>query len=246
MATLHQIVAIEKGLKAKRHSYLSEVYKTVQKPELFDGFFKTYQPKTEGDSECFAPESKQINFSVPSLLQAVKKTVGDYLSYSFAKDKANCQATASVVINGAVLISDAPVTLLLSLEKELVDLRTFFAALPTLSGADSWTYDTQTQTYRTEKTTTQRTKKTAVPIVLCQATEQHPAQTQLITEDVFVGTWSTVKTSGAISHNDKQKLLDRVEELIIAVKSAREEANAKSFASISLKEGSTLLDYLLD
>lgn len=82
--------------------------------------------------------------------------------------------------------------------------------------------------------------------MLFPATEQHPAQTQLITEDVFVGTWSTIKISGAISHNDKQKLLDRVEELIIAVKSAREEANAKSFAGISLKEGSTLLDYLLD
>jgi hypothetical protein len=34
--------------------------------------------------------------------------------------------------------------------------------------------------------------------VLYDATEHHPAQTQLISEDVIVGWWETVKHSGAI------------------------------------------------
>jgi hypothetical protein len=45
------------------------------------------------------------------------------------------------------------------------------------------------------------------------------------TEDVIVGTWTTIKFSGAIPAKEKNEMLDRVHRLQEAVKCAREQAN---------------------
>ena len=94
-----------------------------------------------------------------------------------------------------------------------------------LDEAESWTKDENSGLFKTEATQTHRTKKTVKPIVLYPATEQHPAQTQLLTEDVIAGFWSQIKQSGAMPKPDKQALLERVESLLKALKEAREEAN---------------------
>lgn len=73
---------------------------------------------------------------------------------------------------------------------------------------------------------TTKTKKEQRPIVLYDATDKHPAQTQLITEDVSIGTWKTVKQSGAIPVPRKKVLLERVDKLLKAVLVAREQANS--------------------
>ena len=51
MAKLNQIIAIEKGIKSKSHSEISELYKLVQKPALFNGFSKSYQANDEENGE---------------------------------------------------------------------------------------------------------------------------------------------------------------------------------------------------
>ena len=47
------------------------------------------------------------------------------------QDFANCQAKANVVVDGQTILKEVPVTHLLFLEKQLVDLRTFIDGLPT-------------------------------------------------------------------------------------------------------------------
>ena len=49
MAKLNQIIAIEKGVKTRSHTSLTELYRIVQKGELFNGFTKTYKKKNEDD-----------------------------------------------------------------------------------------------------------------------------------------------------------------------------------------------------
>lgn len=61
--------------------------------------------------------------------------------------------------------------------------------------------------------------------MLYPATPEHPAQTQMITEDVIAGHWSLTKHSGAIARPQKEAIALRVEEVLRAVKEAREEAN---------------------
>lgn len=43
MAKLNQIIAVEKGVKSKSYSDLTELNKVVQKPDLFNGLVKRYE-----------------------------------------------------------------------------------------------------------------------------------------------------------------------------------------------------------
>jgi hypothetical protein len=61
IAKLNQIIAIEKGIKSRVSSELTKLYKTVQKPDLFNGFSKIYQKKDE-ESEDLPPEQKRVQF----------------------------------------------------------------------------------------------------------------------------------------------------------------------------------------
>ncbi len=57
-----------------------------------------------------------------------------------------------------------------------------------------------------------------------------------------VGTWTTIKFSGAIPASERNQLLERVRKLSDAVKAAREEAN--SIEAEKKKTGGTILDYI--
>src|SRR5439155_26486740 len=137
----------------------------------------------------------------------------------------NCTARADVVLDGQPLLTQVPVTYLLFLEKQLVDLHTFVRKLPVLDAADSWTYDASADCWATEPVQTGKTKKVPRNHVKAEASEKHPAQVEMYYEDVVVGHWKTVKFSGALPARRVNELLERVEKLQQAVKFAREEAN---------------------
>jgi hypothetical protein len=232
MAKLNQIIAIEKGTKARVQSDLSDLYKVIQKPELFNGFNKTYQPNNEDDTESLPSESKRIQYTVPEVLRSAARLQSDLMTVISRKDWTNMTATGDVVLNGKTLFSGAPVSFLLFLEKTLTDFRTFVDHLPVLDESETWKVNDNTGFYETETIKTHRTKKVQKPIVLYDATPEHPAQTQLITEDVIVGYWQQVKKSGAVGRTEKNALLDRVESLLNAVKTAREGANLQEEAVV--------------
>ena len=48
---LNQVIAVEKGIKAKAHSEVTELHKLCQKPELFNGFAKVYQKIDDGGED---------------------------------------------------------------------------------------------------------------------------------------------------------------------------------------------------
>jgi hypothetical protein len=114
-------------------------------------------------------------------------------------------------------------------------------AVPLDPGSD-WALDPSTGLYKTDTIATQRTKKVQRAITLYEATKEHPAQTQLITEDQIAGTWMTIKYSGAIPAPRKKQLLARVEKLSNAVKFAREQANAAEASNKKL--GKEVFDFL--
>jgi hypothetical protein len=200
------------------------LYKLAQKPDLFNGFNKTYQSKDdEGDK--LPSEGKRVQFNTTTLMQSVGHSMSELITITARKDYTNCVAKADVVVDGKVIIKGAPVSFLLFIEKQLTDLRTFVGKLPLLDESEDWKLDSNSGLYKTEATQTHRTKKIQKPIVLYPATEQHPAQTGMITEDVIDGFWTAVKHSGAMPKPDRQKLFDRVDLLLQAVKQARESAN---------------------
>lgn len=243
MAKLNQIIAIEKGIKSRTYGELSELHKVAQKPELFNGFAKAYQKKDE-DSEDLPSEQKRVQFVAREVLRSAERLMSELMEVTARKDWTNCTAKGTVVVDGKTIIDKAPVSYLLFVEKQLNDLRTFVSVLPVLDGADNWSQDVNDGLFKTGAIQTHRTKKVQRPIVLYDATPEHPAQTQLITEDVLAGYWSAVKQSGALPTTAKLALLDRIVKLQQAVKEAREAANMQEEV-VSPDVGTAIFNYLL-
>jgi hypothetical protein len=239
---LNQVVAIEKGVKSRVYGEISEMHKSSQKPDLFNGFVKTYRKKDE-EGEDYPQERKKVQLEAEDVLAQAARLLTEIMDVTATKDYANCHASADVVVDGQVLVKDAPATYLLFLEKQLSDLHAFVEKIPALDETDDWNRDENSGLFKTAAIPTQRTKKVQKPLVLYPATTEHPAQTQMITEDVVVGYWDTVKQSGALPVPRKQVLLERIEKLSQAVKFAREQAN--SVDAEPQKVGGTIFAYLL-
>ncbi len=224
MARLNQIIAVEKGVKSRSFQELTEAHHALQKPALLAGITRTHQPKDE-EGEQLPPEATKVQVKAEEIIRQTGGILTRLFDVTATKDWTNCTARADVVLDGQPLLTQVPVTYLLFLEKQLVDLHTFVRKLPVLDAADSWTYDASADCWATEPVQTVKTKKVPRNHVKAEATEKHPAQVEMYYEDVVVGHWKTVKFSGALPARRVNELLERVEKLQQAVKFAREEAN---------------------
>lgn len=242
MAKLNQVVAVEKGVKSRVYAEFSEMHKQSQKPDLFTGFAKNYRKRDE-EGEEYPPERKKVQLVAGTMLAQAATLLTELFDVTATKDWANCHARADVTVDGEVLLAQVPVPFLLFLEKQLSDLHTFVDKIPTLDESDDWQDDPNSGLFKTAAIPTQRTKKVQRPVVMYEATKEHPAQTQLITEDVTVGYWDTVKHSGALPIPRKALLLERLEALSKAVKFAREQANAADAPEQNV--GRKIFEYLL-
>lgn len=242
MAKLNQIIAIEKGIKSRVYAAISEWHKAIQKPELFNGFVKAYQ-KRDDDGEDLPAERKRVQFAVPGVLDDAERLLGELMNVTARKDWTNCTARADVVVDGQPMVTDVPVTYLLFLEKQLTDLRTFVGQLPVLDEAEDWKQDANSGLFKTDATQTHRSRKIQRPLVLYPATPEHPAQTQIVSEDVLAGLWSQTKHSGALPKPAKEGMALRVEKLLQAVKQAREDANGADEV-VTNDVASTLFKYI--
>ena len=191
MTKLNQIIAIEKGIKSKAHSEASELHKLNQKADLFNGFAKNYQPNDE-EGEALPPENKRVQYESREVLRQLERTQTELMEITARKDWTNVTARADVKIDDLVVVAQAPITYLLFLEKQLTDVRTFVANLPVLESSEDWEKDTNSGLFKTKPVKTHRTQTVQKPLVLYHATAEHPAQTQMSTEAVIVGFWTTM------------------------------------------------------
>lgn len=226
MAKLNQIIAVEKGIKSKVYSNLTDFNKLVQKSDLFNGLSKKYEKK-EDEGEELPSEKKKVQYTVAEVLKNVERSLSELMTVTARKDFTNTEAKADVKVGDKVIVAGAPVSFLLFLEKTLTDVRTFIGNLPVLDESENWSFDEKTGLYNTETVRTHRTRKVQKPIVLYPATPEHPAQTQLITEDIIAGYWAQVKQSGALPKTEKADYLEKVDTLLKAVKESREAANVQ-------------------
>ena len=241
MARLNQIIAVEKGIKSRSHSELTDAHHTLQKPTLLSGISRSYRPKDE-DGEPLPPEATRVQAKAEEVIRKTADILVELFDVTATKDWANCKARASVTVDGKVLLADAPITYLLFLEKQLVDLHTFIKKLPTLDAAETWVFDASADCWATEPMQTAKTKKIPRNHVKAEATEKHPAQVEVYHEDIVVGYWKTVKFSGALPAKRMNELLERVDKLQHAVKFAREEAN--NIEVTQEKPGRAVLQFL--
>lgn len=240
MTKLNQLVAIENGVKSKARAELTELHHLSTKTALLSGISKVYTPKEDGDD--LPSESTLVQVKIPEILDSVSTALTRLFDVTLTKESANATAKADVKVGTTVILKDAPVTYLLFLEKQLVDIHTFVKKLPTLDPANEWHFDDNLGVYKTPETKTVRNKKVMKNHVKAEATDKHPAQVELFHEDVLQGIWAKTDFSGAIPATRKRQLVERVEELQTAVKYAREDANGTDV--IDRKAGDAVFKYL--
>lgn len=222
---LNKLIAIESGVKTKASRVVTDLHHLLQKSALLNGINRTYQPKDD-DGDHLPSETTLVQVKVEKVLKDLNAELTRLFDVTLTKEVGNSQAKADVVVDDKVLLKQVPVTYLLFLEKQLTDINTFVGKLPTLDPASEWNYDDNNDVYVTAPVQTVKTKKVPRNWVKAEATDKHPAQVEIFHEDVQVGTWTKVDSSGAIPAKRKAELLSRVEKLITAVKFAREEANS--------------------
>ncbi|QFG12876.1 hypothetical protein PBI_MIMI_144 [Arthrobacter phage Mimi] len=241
MTKLNQILAIEKGVRTKTNREFTDIHRNVSKVNLLNGFSKTYKPKDE-EGDTLPSESTNVQITAEASIKDAAEILTRLFDVTFSKEKTNTVALADVKVGNKVIVKEAPVTYLLFLEKQLTELREFVSKIPTLDPSETWTYDSDAGFYRSEATSTVRTKKVPKTFVKYEATDKHPAQVEVFNEDQLVGYWTTTKFSGALPKDRVNTLLDRIDTLSEAVKFAREAANETEV--LDGNAGSAVFDYL--
>lgn len=242
---LNQIIAVRSGVKTDTEQALTQLYHSIQRVELLKGLARTYRPQNEDDF-VYPAESTQVLIKCPDILDETAAILTRLFDVTAQMDWTNTEATGDVniLVNGkqVTLLADVPVTYLMFLEKALVNIETLVRKLPVLDPTESWTFDPAVNVYRTAPVGTVKTLKVRRNHVKAEATDKHPAQVEVFTEDIPVGTWSTVKYSGALPATRVKILLDRTTALLEAVKFAREQANEVEVKNV--RPGRVVFDYL--
>jgi hypothetical protein len=238
---LHQVNALLTSRKTRAQRNITDAHHTLQRTPLLSGVSRSYRPRDD-EGEQLPPENNLVQTRVDQVLDQVAAEMVSLFDLQVCQDLGNAEATADVIVGGGVLLTKVPVTFLLFLDKRLADLRTIVEKLPVLDASEEWSWDEARMCWRSAPATTFRSKKVQRNHVLSEATDRHPAQVQVFSEDVPVGTWTTVKLSGAVPATRRRALLARVDALIDAVRVAREAANEIEVPAVPV--GQRVMAYL--
>jgi hypothetical protein len=248
MPKLNQLNAVVEGVKKRTAEQLGDIYKSIQKADLFYGHTRVYTPMRADDpsspeGEPLPSDGKGIQADGPGLLKAFRESQAALLDVVYARDVGNTIAKADVKVGDVTLFAGAPVPFLLWLEHRLDDLYTEVKKLPILDPSEEWTYNSAQGAWNTKPQEQARTRKVQRPLVLHEGTKEHPPQVKEITEDIRVGTYRTIKYSTAFQATDRDAMLRRIEKVMHAVKFARESANETNVPK-EAGAGAALYDFL--
>jgi hypothetical protein len=238
---LCEIIAVAGGKKGETEKALTDSYHKLQKGELFDGLKRSYRPREEG-GETLPEEQKHPQLHLKDVIADNCAKLQELFDLTLTLDAGNCVAKADVEVDGKTLLAGIPVPTTLFLEKQLQNIIDFVSKIPTPDPAEQWRYDGDQDMLVAGPRNTVRTKKIQKPIVLFPATPEHPAQTQLITEDVAAGEWSQMLFTTRMPAAERNAILERAKRLKDAVEAARSRANV---TEVDKKEmGGVLLSYV--
>src|SRR6188508_2919115 len=131
---LNKLIAIESGVKTGAKRKETDLYHVLQKNTLLNGINRTYQPKDD-DGDKLPSETTLVQVKVEKVIKELSTELTRLFDVTLTKEVGNSNAKADVTVDGKVLLKQVPVTYLLFLEKQLVDINTFVGKLPVLDPA---------------------------------------------------------------------------------------------------------------
>lgn len=252
MSKLHELLAVAGGLGTQADKVRQELATTFEKKRhLFTEKRVTFQPVTEGVAAVTESQS-DLQTTVIAQLAELSPFIAKAVDADFQIALANTTASADIIVEDyegedVTLARNVPVTALLELEKRIGEIHQLLLAIPTLDPAKGFELDPNKEpgVYAAREVRKTRTKKTNVPLVLHAPTKEHPAQVQLVTEDVVIGHTTEQEWSGELTPADKTHLINQCERLQRAVKAARARANSAD-VDTKAKIGEKLLKFIID
>ena len=193
---LYELLAVEQDRKNKSNLSIGEAKKTFTKNDpYFDGMVKKYV-SLEEDNEQIPDETKEMVKTVKQQLEEVLEDAVTAIDATLSKEETNASGTAKAeLIVGETNFGTFSATSLLALESQVSKILDLYQAIPTLESTKKWNFDKQTNTYKTEEEVKFRSIKRPKVIVKYEATDKHPAQTELLSLDFQVGKYVTTYSS---------------------------------------------------
>ncbi len=250
---IHEILAVEpevKGNAERARSRAIDMFRSKQ--SHFNGMRRTFKPfavneeQGEAGGERLEAETRLVT-TVMDELKIMLKGVGEAINLGYTIDEANTRGRANVVVDDEVLLEGMPATFLLQLEKRLKEIRTVLKEIPCFDPIRLWAEDAgadQRHVLRAEPVITIRKQRARKYNVMYEATKEHPAQVDIMEIDEPVGEIRAYDWTGMLAPRQRRQLVEQVEKLIQAVKSARSRANEVE-ALLEKKPAATLFEYLL-
>jgi hypothetical protein len=234
MGKLHEVLATEKTVVGASDKLIEE---TRQKFSKYDHYFVGHLKTLSMIEDS---EANRVMAAASKAAKDMPTTVEETLEYTLAhwaraedviatKNVTNQGAVADIEFRGTIFAEAVPVDELMGLEARLQVVRGLIQLVPTQDASREWSLDTSSRhkgAYRqnnVERTT--KTEKITVPVVLYEATKEHPAQVKEVSRDVVVGTFEQVNWTGAATAKQKAEMMSTIDDLLIEVKKARMRAN---------------------
>lgn len=243
---LHEVLAVDQDRANAASAAISETTVTfTKKATHFTGQARTVNFFDEDRQGENTTDTKAIDDTVMSRLEFMGARVAPSYDTLMTKEATNQNATADVVVDGVTIVTAAPSTYLLAMEKRLSALVETYRSIPTLAPSVDWSLDESAEfagVYRSSPQAQMKTEKVLGSVVLYDATPEHPAQIKETSQDKSVARIETIHFSGMISPAKKAAMLDRLAKLIAAFKQARQRANTTEI--VDMKSGKAIFDYL--
>ena len=246
---LHELLAVEQSLAATANLVTKSTIKNLgQKQSLYLGLSKAHEIFNEDDQHLVqTTEYKEVESTVDEQLDYLNHELANYWNVSLQKEEANQRASADIIIGTTTLATAVPAIVLLGMEKKLSSLLEVYNAIPTLDAATAWEEDpnyakpgvfrTKYQIERMHTVTSKELREVS------PATEFHKAQIAEVGETNTIGKYKQTNFSGQLTSVDKAGRIQRLTELIRAVKTARQRANNET-VNTDLVLAQNLFDYI--
>lgn len=218
----HHIVKSD-DVKQGYEKIKQETLQRFKGADLFKGWHKEYFPIEEG-GQPLETDEKEVVTTVQERLDWTARKAAAYIDHELVRDATNCVAFADLKVDG-IEFGRLPATFLLALEAQLKEIRKYYDRMPTLDLAHKWEETGRTGVLKHGPVDSFRTAKKTVPVLMYEATKEHPAQIKDVVEDLHIGTFKTTTFTGAVHPQFKADRLERIDLLIVAVKKTRMRAN---------------------
>ena len=224
MSKLYHHLAIDSDVKGAYEKIRNETLKHFKDRGILEGLIKDYRPKEEG-GDPLERQEKEVVTTVSERLNWTRAKAEAIIDFEIVRDLANLEAKADLIVSGETIAKGLPATFLMVLKKRLEDIRSYYNAIPTLDLSRKWEDSGKEGVYKHGPVKSYRTAKKTVPVTMAEATKEHKAQIKDVVDDVHIGTFDTTYFSGAVHPRDKANWLGKIDELLQAVKVARQRAN---------------------